>query len=280
MNAKPKIALSEDIFEKAKEFGADLTGFADVAALKRSPSNQIYDKMDVFIGADGRDQEEIVTKGAEVVWPEDAKTFMVIGVHHPENNPELDCWQKDGQPGGTPGNLLLIRVFNKLGKWLKEEHGITPTKLPYHIEHGGNFLKDAAVLAKMGVVGKNNLFVSPEYGPRVRLRALSLPIELPNPNEKTFDAEFDPCNGCDEPCRKACPRNNFSKKIFDPVEFGTDLLPGRDGKFSRETCKIEMAANVDSAEDIMVEVDGKQAKTKRSHFCRLCELSCVVGKGK
>ncbi|MEA3231699.1 MAG: hypothetical protein U9Q05_08095 [Thermodesulfobacteriota bacterium] len=60
--------------------------------------------------------------------------------------------------------------------WLEKEKGITAEKLPYHIESGGIFLKDAAALAGLGCIGKNNMLVLMKYGPRVRLRALLLNI--------------------------------------------------------------------------------------------------------
>jgi len=72
--------------------------------------------------------------------------------------------------------------------------------LPYHIENGGIYLKDAAVLAGLGTIGRNNLLITPEFGPRVRLRALLAGVDLP----PTGPAGFDPCEGCPAPCLTDC----------------------------------------------------------------------------
>ena len=51
-----------------------------------------------------------------------------------------------------------------------EELGINALSLPYQIEFGGTFLKDSAVLAGLGVIGKHNLLVTPEFGSDLRLQ--------------------------------------------------------------------------------------------------------------
>ena len=61
-------------------------------------------------------------------------------------------------------------INSKLAKWIEKELSYQTFKLPYHFENGGVFLKDAAVMAGLGCIGKNNLFVSQIYGPRLRLR--------------------------------------------------------------------------------------------------------------
>jgi epoxyqueuosine reductase len=82
--------------------------------------------------------------------------------------------------------------------------------LPYHVEKGGIFLKDAAVLAGLGTIGMNNLLITPEFGPRVRLRALFLDAEL----APTGPTDFAPCAGCDMPCRSACPQEAFKSGSY------------------------------------------------------------------
>jgi epoxyqueuosine reductase len=111
----------------------------------------------------------------------------------------LDWW--DGLEG-TPGNRILIQINNELSHWVEEKLDIKTHKLPYHVEKGGIFLKDSAVMAGLGCMGKNNLLVTPEFGPRIRLRAMVLEAEV----EPTGPVQFDPCDGCKEPCRHACPQ--------------------------------------------------------------------------
>jgi epoxyqueuosine reductase len=120
----------------------------------------------------------------------------------------LDWW---GQiRGQTLGNRRLMDLAESIARWLLEEQGIKARPLPYHVEKGGVFLKDSAILAGLGVLGKNNLLVTPEFGPRVRLRALFLNVEL----EPTGPADFDPCAGCGRPCQRACPNNAFESGSF------------------------------------------------------------------
>jgi epoxyqueuosine reductase len=68
-----------------------------------------------------------------------------------------------------------MRLQSKqLRKWMEEELGIKALSLPYQIEFGGVFLKDSAHLAGLGVIGKNNLLVTPEYSTHVRLYGILL----------------------------------------------------------------------------------------------------------
>jgi epoxyqueuosine reductase len=59
----------------------------------------------------------------------------------------------------------------------------------------GIYLKDAAVLAGFGCIGMNNLMITPQFGPRQRIRVLLVNTVLPS----TGSMDFDPCNGCDMP---------------------------------------------------------------------------------
>ena len=114
-------------------------------------------------------------------------------------------------PGFTPGNGVMRLQSKKIRTWLEEEFGIKAYSLPYQIEFGGAFLKDSAHLAGLGVIGKNNLLVTPEYGTRVRLRGMFIEAEV----EPTGPLDFDPCNGCDRPCHRACPRDAFRSGVYE-----------------------------------------------------------------
>ncbi|MBW2123844.1 MAG: hypothetical protein JRH07_18655, partial [Deltaproteobacteria bacterium] len=125
----------------------------------------------------------------------------------------------------------------------KQEHRIHGQLLPYRVEKGGVFLKDAAVLAGIGIVGRNNLLITPEFGPRVRMRALLVDARIHRlPRE-----DFDPCSGCDMPCRRACPRD-----AFEP------------GFYLRVRCQGQMQADIATASGPI-------------RYCRLCELACNMG---
>ena len=264
MRIDKKEELNNQIIEKAKEFGACAAGIADVEALKKSPSHLIYYKIGDYkrlLSGEGP-----IDLGG-VVWPEGAKSAIVIAVEHPEDKPELDWWQ-DGLPGGTTGNQMLMTIVSRLSDWLKNEKGYKAQGLPYHIEKGGIFLKDAAVMAGMGCIGKNNMLVTPDYGPRVRLRTALLNIKL----SATGPSDFDPCIDCNMACRTACPQRAFKIKI--PI--GLNALPGRTGVYSRRRCNVQMELDTENGNKIKNEK--QDGSIKLAKFCRLCETSCPIGK--
>jgi epoxyqueuosine reductase len=246
----PRYSASQ-IIEKAKEFGASLAGITSVQALKKSPSHLMYGRFDENKTVGNRQGK---LKPGEIAWPENAKSAIVIAVWHPEEKPELDWWKR-GYNGGTAGNRMLISINAKLSLWLEKEKGIKTTQLPYHIGDGGIFLKDAAVMAGLGCIGKNNMLVTAEYGPRVRLRAMFTDELLP----ETGPVNFDPCKDCSIPCRNTCPQDAFAN-----------------GAYTRALCNIQMETDRADAAAIKarVKIDKLLSPVK---YCRACELSCPVG---
>ena len=145
---------------------------------------------------------------------------------------------------------------------------INTNKLHYYVEKGGVFLKDAAVLAGLGCIGKNNMLVTRDYGPRVRLRALFLNAEI----QPTGPIEFDPCADCKVYCRRVCPENAMDEKApsFESIADSLDL-PARDGTYDRQLCNIRMEKDIFESK----KNGGTQVPIK---YCRKCEFVCPVGK--
>jgi len=260
--------LNNQIIEKAKEFGACAAGIADVEVLKQSPSRLIYPQIG---GYNSFLNKEVPRDAGEVLWPQNAKSAIVVAVEHPEDKPQLDWW-RDGLKGGTPGNQVLITIISRLSEWLRKEKGYEARGLSYYIVQGGIFLKDAAVMAGLGCIGKNNMLVTPEYGPRVRLRAVLLNRKLP----ATGPSDFDPCAVCDMPCRKICPQKAFQKKIHINNPLGLNKLPGRSGVYSRPLCKEQMELDRENANN--TENENRAHPVRVVKCCRLCETSCPIGK--
>jgi len=238
--------IEKIIVEKAKELGASLAGIASVADLKASPSYEIYDKRPFY--------EEY--EGAK--WREEHKSVLVWALVHPASEPVLDWWSMK-VPGFTPGNRVLRSQSHKLRIWLGEELGIKALSLPYQIEYGGAFLKDAAHLAGLGVIGKNNLLVTPEFGTRVRLRGIFMEAELEPTGPMTG---FDPCDGCDMPCHRVCPRDAF-----------------RSGTFERALCRQENDYREAHTEKLDGSIMGIEEASMVMKPCRYCELACPVAQG-
>ncbi len=178
----------------------------------------------------------------------------------------LSClW--DGR--GTPGNRQLIDIVKLIRQQIENKLKVNTHHLHYYVEKGGVFLKDAAVLAGLGCIGKNNMLVTPSYGPRIRLRALFLDVEI----AATGPVVFDPCADCKIYCRKVCPENAMNMKVplFESINSSLDL-PARDGAYNREICNTRMEKDVAESRK---RSDSEQSPVK---YCRKCEFICPVGK--
>lgn len=255
--------------------GASMAGIAAVDLLRDSPSH-------AFLGRFGTKVEGLPSfAGLEdfgsIEWPAGAGSALVFAVSHPIAEPHLDWFEPSAN---TPGNRLLIRIANRLSTWIEENLHIRTHKKCYFVEKGGIYLKDTAVLAGLGCVGINNLLITPELGPRVRLRAMLLEAEL----APTGPIDFFPCDDCDKPCRSACPQQAFGGRVHSSDDMGMNPLPGRDGRFSRAKCSAQMDADIDKAgieapEGLTYELDGEKLNesAKRIMHCRICELACPVG---
>ena len=260
--------LTDTIIKAAKSHGAALAGIANVAVLKHSPSHRIYGKMSHHAWVLPRDRNHEKKLG-EIEWPEGARSAVVIAIAHEADKPDLDWW--DGHQG-TKGNRILIKIINTLAQWVEQELNINTHPLPYHVERGGIFLKDAAVMAGLGCIGKNNLLVTPKFGPRVRLRAMLLDAELA-PNGPM---DFNPCEDCDAPCMQICPRNAFSRVICSPGKMDIADLPVRNGCYSRTLCNIQMEKDIKNADVIKTSDDREPYALIK--YCRRCEITCPVGR--
>ena len=230
--------LELQVINKAIDLGATNAGIARIKDLKKTPSYGIYEENPYYSFFESLPD-----------WPEDARSVLVLALAHPLNKVEMDWW--DTRPGGTPGNRTLIQIQKGMKSWLKESLGIESKSLYYKIEDGGIFLKNSAVLAGIGIIGKNNLLITPESGPKVRLRAMYL-MEALEPSELLT---FDPCSACEAPCHKACPRDAF-----------------RSGVYQREYCQVQMAEDEDN-----VQPHPDKPVINHVRYCRACELACPVG---
>jgi epoxyqueuosine reductase len=244
--------IERTIVEKAIELGASLAGIARIKDLKASPSFEVYTKTPYYEEHDPSSPDYFEFKGFK--WRKEHKSVLVWALEHPISDPVLDWWSMKVK-GFTRGNGIMRLQSKQLRIWMEEEFGIKALSLPYQVEFGGTFLKDSAHLAGLGVIGKNNLLVTPQYGTRVRLRGIFIEAEL----EPTGPLDFDPCSDCDMPCHRVCPRDVF-----------------RSGSFDRSICKQENDERYDNEELIDGSIMRIEEPSMVMKPCRFCELACPV----
>ncbi|MDL1969168.1 MAG: hypothetical protein LWW97_11690 [Deltaproteobacteria bacterium] len=230
MPSNKKQHIAKDIIKKAKELGASLAGIVTVASIRNSPSHQAY---------------------REIQWPSVANSIVVLALMHEHTDPRLDWW---GGKQGTPGNSILINIGKDLARWLAQEYGITASDLAYQVDEGGIFLKDAAVLAGLGAIGKNNLLITPDFGPRIRFRALMIDAYV----EPAGPIDFAPCETCDMPCMRACPQGAFQSGFYD-----------------RSLCNEQMEQDKENGL-LSQKADSVNSARILIKYCRICEFVCPV----
>jgi len=235
--------LAEELIAEAEKRDDFRAGIADIDDVLGGPSS----KAEAVEGSWEDDHSENTT-----FWLPNAHSLLVLAMHHPENNPRLDWFDR----GNTEGNRRMTEVSEAMVTWLFSTHGIRAQPLPYHVEKGGVYLKDAAVFAGLGVLGKNNLLLDQKWGPRVRLRAVLIEGRLP-PGHPLED--FNPCQDCAMPCREVCPENAFAIEEYD-----------------RPSCIQRL--NADRAHPIESgQTDSEGSPIFVTDWCRRCEFACPAG---
>jgi epoxyqueuosine reductase len=171
--------------EKALQWGADLVGFANVERFHRYPQEH-------------RPPDKVKTVIVLAMWIEDP--ILDLWLH-------LPSWQDQGKPSRAFEDEILRGTSLRLSLFLERE-GYWAEPAPYE---PGLYLKEAGVLAGLGMMGRNNLLITEKYGPRIRLRAVytTAPLE-PDP----IIERFDHCRECNL-CVDACPAHALDNGKYD-----------------------------------------------------------------
>ena len=184
-SSKDHSQLKRLLTEKALRWGANLIGFANVERFHRYPHEH-------------HPPDHVKTVIVLAMWMEDP--ILDLWLH-------LPSWKDQGKPSRAFEDEILRGVSLRLSLLLERE-GYWAEPVPYE---PGLYLKEAGVLAGLGIIGKNNLLITERYGPRIRLRAVysSAPLE-PDP----IIESMDPCHDCYR-CVDACPAHALDKGKYD-----------------------------------------------------------------
>ncbi|MBY9005968.1 MAG: epoxyqueuosine reductase [Candidatus Lokiarchaeota archaeon] len=169
-----KGSLTANLLNFSKNLGIDVIGFADVKFFNRFSEEN---------------QPNYFLRGSKAV--------IIIGLYLYDIT--LEAWCEDKNTGKNFHYLdsILENYCSKI-KYYLIKNNYKAEVISYN---PGFFLKDAAVLAGIGPIGKNNLLITEEFGSQVRLRALTTtaPLETNHPiTENKY------CKGCNI-CIKSCP---------------------------------------------------------------------------
>jgi epoxyqueuosine reductase len=211
--------LKNIIREKAVEWGADLVGFTNIERFDQYP-------------LENRPPERTKTVIVLAIWMEDP--VLDLWLH-------LPSWEIQNKPPRAFEDEILRGVSLRLSLLLEREGYWAE---PAHYEPG-LYLKETGVLAGLGVIGKNNLLITEEYGPRVRLRAVNTSALL-KPDPIIVDRDY--CHRC-KICIDSCPANAFDT-----------------GKYDRDVCLSYCQANLETVSQYSV------------LWCMQCSNICPVGK--
>lgn len=113
-------------------------------------------------------------------------------------------------------NALIDRITLRIGMFL-EQNGSNYACVPASQSHGREYHglyshKQAAIAAGLGSIGRNALFMSEKYGPKVRLGTVLTDMDLSLGYKKPLEKNL--CSDC-MLCVKACPAMALSGEAFD-----------------------------------------------------------------
>jgi epoxyqueuosine reductase QueG len=177
--------LTAGVERLAYEMGADLVGVASADAFEGAPP--------------GHHPRNLLRR---------ARSVVVMGARLLDGAFEL-APSREYSITYQVANLELDRIAFRVAKYLQDEGYRAlqvPASPPYDLEHNMGDLshRHAAQLAGLGVLGKNSLLLSPEFGARIRLTSVITDAVL----EPSAPLDLDLCGDCDI-CLHACPVDAF-----------------------------------------------------------------------
>jgi ferredoxin len=236
--------LNQWLIDEATRFNCNLIGFAELTSTA---------------------QREILYSDYYI---DDSPASYVIVLLMVLEDPIQDCWTQSPLwlNGKNYIDDAIARVATNLAFSLSKQ-GFPSRTLAYD----SAYLKNLAVYAGLGIIGRNNLLITPQYGPHVRLRGLL--TQAPLSSSESLVDRFDPCAECPEPlpCVKACPAGAFQTSLQSSgMQEESEPLPPplrspRSG-YDKSICRNYSMGHL------------KEIGPFTFLWCRACEEACPVGK--
>ncbi|MGQ4875306.1 MAG: hypothetical protein ACP6IY_14675 [Promethearchaeia archaeon] len=156
--------------EKARKYNIDLIGYTPVL------ENFVFYNLKVF-------GKNAIVLGMEMKWEYIKKAPSVLT--------EIECFRVYKELGDA--TIELTEFLKKQGY-----------KSEAHHPFGGKLLfPPHAVAANLGIVGRNGLVITPEFGPRQRWSMITTDAKIPHSEERDFSRMEEFCKTCGA-CIKNC----------------------------------------------------------------------------
>lgn len=216
-----------------------------------------------------------------------AKSVIVFGNIFPQS--VLDTCPENPRPARYTLEALYsegAEICLKISRFLEKNNYrgvIIPAYLPVDMNYetlglkGELNLKHAAAEAGLGSRGRNDLLITPNYGPRVRLFGVITDADL----EPTPKDNKNYCTNCNI-CIKSCPSGALSESGCNPricspyaMKWGLPRLLRFISELEKETSKKKLFKKLRGLEMW----NFWQALSQGSYYeCFICVQSCPVGK--
>lgn len=258
--------LTQKIFDQAKSLGADLVGACSIEQMAKYPN---------------------ATAEIEKIDPQ-AKSFLVYACRMVSSS--ISSAEQNIRIAQFSTRLIydeLSRIGFSLMRKL-DDMGFSASPIPTYLpvpmlkETKGMIaelsLRHVAYEAGLGVIGKNLLLLTREFGPRVRFGAIltSAPLESGKPATENFCTECDLCvEACPvhalesrgEEAISLCSRNHLKYGLPGLIRFAIRLI-----KASSDNEKIELVKSPELWEY------WQNMNTGVFYYCFHCLNACPVGK--
>jgi ferredoxin len=269
--------LTEQIKKIVKKLGADKVGIAKASLSFKPPHGHA-------------DPHNLV---------EDPKAYISFAIKIPDSICEANNEDDLVQAGGfiTVQNKLhgkISQMALQIAQFLEKlDYNAFPTS-PIAFDESKNIWpgvisqKHIAQMAGLGEVGQSNLFLTPEWGPRILLGSVLTDAPLKPDGPKLVDKVCLKCNACVQ----ACPTRALGAENYPPFNFDLNRClwgvqgwyrltkveePPEDWTTAKPNAKIMVPKYEKKYPQIAVYQQQSQ-RLGNYPFCQECLIACKIGK--